>query len=1028
MELAAEFEMLFAQLAGSGHQDDLHLMMYATDASVYRQRPLAVIYPKNDSDVQKTLKWCSDHGISLTPRAAGTSLAGQCVSNGVVVDVSKHMNQILSFDQKGKTITVQPGVVRDDLNRFLAPHGLFFGPNTSTSSRCTIGGMVGNNSSGTTSIKYGVTRDKLVGLSGFMVDGTPVHFGLETQSDSPQKMSNATDNEWVEGGQEPIEHAADLKAVKSLKAAIFHELMDPVVREEIKSAYPHASIHRRNTGYALDLLADQWHEFHASGPRNKTQTPISAEDLNLLPLICGSEGTLMFSTAITLKLDVLPPSHNALVVLQYRELNDCMNDVVTAMNHDLYTCELMDDVVLDCTKSNALYNSYRFFVKDEPKAVLFCELRDEDQAGLKAQVDSILSDLKAQKRAYDLQVLYGEDIEKAIKLRTAGLGLLGAMVGDKKAVACIEDTAVDLQDLPEFIREFSAIMDEFNQKSVYYAHAGAGELHLRPILNLKDTADVQDFRAITTAVSALVKKYRGSLSGEHGDGIVRSEFIIEQIGEQNYARLKNIKSVFDPQGLMNPGKIVDPWSMDERLRAHQTKSTPAVKTKYDFSKEEGILRLSEQCNGSGDCRNSHEHGGMLCPSYQATKNERDTTRARANVLREVLSSRTTDAERWSSEALAQAFDLCVGCKACHNECPSKVDMATVKSELLFQRRKQGLSKGHDWFFGHSSLHYRTLMRLPSWIRGVVNTSFIGGLVKKKYQIAPQRSLPKFPRRSFTQTIIKNGWRRRQPHSFYLPSLLDPSGKPKQSADQPAKRLGRVYLWVDEFSDYLEPEIALDAQKLLSSLGYELECITGLNSARALLSKGYLDRAKSIIDNNLSYFEHHCQDGPVLGIEPSALYGLRDEYIRLASDQVLAQKISQKAQLVEEFLVQQMRQGLISEAQFSHEPLTLKLHLHCHQKSLGSVKDTFDLLNFPKGYSPRLIPSGCCGMAGSFGFEKQHYSVSQKMAELQLLPAVRRAEKDTVIVANGTSCRHQIRDGAHKTAVHPITALRWALRS
>ena len=978
-----DFDGLNNIIEGTCHSDALHLMMYATDASVYRNLPKAVVYPKTEQDVAATLKWCSQRGVSVTPRAAGTSLAGQCVGDGVILDVSRYLDKIIDFDANKKTVTLQPGVVRDDLNRYLKPHGLFFGPNTSTSSRSTIGGMVGNNSSGTTSIKYGVTRDKILAVSGYLSNGRPVTFQRKGYLEaSSSKATNSLDADF------------EIRTAHGLKSLVF-ELLEPTeARKQILDNYPKPSIHRRNTGYALDLLASQWND-----------SAISVDELNLLPLICGSEGTLMVTTSITIQLDELPPKHNALVVLQYKDLEHCMLDVVSAMRHDLHTCELIDDVVLDCTAQNTMYNAYRFFVKGTPKAVLFCELRDATQEGLAVQVEEFHGDLQVQNRAYDIQVLRGEEIDKAIKLRIAGLGLLGAMVGDKKAVACIEDTAVSLEDLPQFIRAFTDIMNAYNQKAVYYAHAGAGELHLRPILDLKQDPDKRDFRKITEAVSTLVKQYRGSLSGEHGNGIVRSEFIKAQIGQENYTRLRRVKTIFDPGGFLNPGKIVDPWPMDQRLRVDMTKNTPDVETTYDFSDQQGILRLSEQCNGSGDCRNSHEHHGMLCPSYQATKNERDTTRARANVLREVLSNGETQHERWGTKALHEAFDLCVGCKACHNECPSKVDMATVKSEMQHQRRKLGYSKKSDRFFGHNTLYYKYLFAAPAVFRTLLNSRITQKIVKTVYDIAPERSLPKFPNKSFTQRLVQS----------------------KRSYNVSKRKNQRVYLWVDEFSDYLEPEISQDAYDLLLSLGYEVTCITGLNSARALLSKGYLDKAKKLIDQNLDYFESTCIDGPILGIEPSALYGIHDEYIRLASDKEKAKKLKAKAFIVEEFLANELRQGSFGAKDFTEEPLELKLHLHCHQKSLGQVTDTFELLNLPTGYRPTIIPSGCCGMAGSFGFEKEHYQTSMAMAELHVLPATRKAKTETILVANGTSCRHQIHDGAQKTALHPITVLRRALK-
>ncbi|MDA9251258.1 FAD-binding oxidoreductase, partial [bacterium] len=589
------------QLKGTLFFDDLHKTIYATDASVYRKIPLAVAYPSSNQDIQQLVHFAQKNAISLIPRTAGTSLAGQCVGEGIVVDVSKHFTEIIALDIAAKTVKVQPGVIRDDLNNYLKPHGLFFGPNTSTSNRCMIGGMVGNNSSGTTSIQYGVTRDKVLALDCILSDGSQVSFS----SISKEAFIEKTKLDSLEG---------------SIYKELHSVLHNKEVQQEIRKQFPKPEIHRRNTGYALDELIDTT----VFGGNNA---------FNMCTLLSGSEGTLAFTTAITLQLDTLPPEKTAMLVTHYDSLEKGLLDVVHAMKHELYCCELMDDIILERTKENTMYRPYRFFVKGAPKAMLFLEVKAATALALEDKLTALQTTLAKEKLSYHNVVLYDQDVSKALHLRKAGLGLLGNMVGDKKAVACIEDTAVALEDLPSYIKEFTAIMKSYNQEVVYYAHAGAGELHLRPILNLKTKQGVSYFRSITTDVAHLVKKYKGSFSGEHGDGIVRSEFIPIVIGEKNYALLSVVKKAFDPNYIFNPGKITAPFKMDVSLRNDYKQDPPTINTAFNFDDFQGILRLAEKCNGSGDCRKTAAASGMMCPSYHATKNEKDTTRARANVLR-----------------------------------------------------------------------------------------------------------------------------------------------------------------------------------------------------------------------------------------------------------------------------------------------------------------------------------------------------------------------------------------------------------
>jgi len=964
---------------GEFFTDALHTKIYATDASVYRKIPLAVAYPKNEEAIQQLIDFAVKNNSSLIPRTAGTSLAGQCVGDGIVVDVSKYFTEIISVDTQRQTVTLQPGVIRDELNRYLKPFGLFFGPNTSTSNRCMIGGMVGNNSSGTTSIQYGVTRDKVLKLKTILSNGEEVVF----ETLSKEKFLQKTQIDTLEG---------------KIYKTIYNELISEEAQQEIWKEFPKPEIHRRNTGYAVDSLL------------NTTVFGEFKEEINLCKLLCGSEGTLAFTTEITLQLDPLPPQYTTMVATHYHTLGACLNDVIVAMQHNLHTCEMMDNVILDCTKKNKTYEPYRFFVKGNPKAILLLELKSNSEADLENQTSSLLDSLKLSNHSYHNPVLRGEEIEMAAELRKAGLGLLGNMVGDQKAVACIEDTAVALEDLPSYISEFSVLMKQYNQQAVYYAHAGAGELHLRPILNLKEGEGVEYFRKITTDVAKLCKKYRGSFSGEHGDGIVRAELIPLMIGKKNYELFKKIKTCFDPPNIFNPGKIVNAFKMDESLRYELNREEPNIETLVDFSDSEGILRLAEKCNGSGDCRKTADAAGAMCPSYHATKNEKDTTRARANALREVLTNNTS-ANKFNSEELKEVFDLCISCKACASECPSNVDISTAKAEFLYQYNKINGVSFSNKLMGKSTKLNKMASNFPQLANWFFRNGLTSKIIKKIGGIHSKRSLPKVSNNSFSNLI--------QEHKKQLFT--------NNPVDD--KTIKKVLLFVDEFSNYLDAEIALDSFLLLSGLGYKVEVIDNLDSGRALLSKGFLEEAKMAANKNIAFLKDEIsKEVPLVGIEPSAILSFRDEYLRLADDKISAEAISKNTFLIEEFLSAEIHNGTISAAQFTSEERNIKIHVHCHQKSQSNQKVTFDILNLPENYKPTIIPSGCCGMAGSFGYEKEHYDVSMKIGELKLFPAIRKAKDNTIFAANGTSCRHQIFDGTGRKALHPVTILRQALKN
>ena len=955
---------LHNSLSGDVLFDNLHKTLYATDASVYRKIPLAVAFPKDKNDIKTLIAFATKNNITLIPRTAGTSLAGQCVGDGIVVDVAKHFTNILSFNEQAKTITLQPGIVRDSLNVFLKPYGLFFGPNTSTSNRCMMGGMVGNNSSGSTSIKYGVTRDKVLEIDAILSDGSTAVF-KEITSD---EFINKTKENTLEG---------------RIYKSIYAELSSEENQQEIKKEFPKPEIHRRNTGYAVD-------EFLTSDLFSGTEPTI-----NVAKFLSGSEGTLAFSTSITLQLDDVPPAESIMVCSHFKSINESLIATVAAMKHNLYNCELMDKTILDCTKNNRELAKNRFFLQGDPEAVLMLEVSAKTIEEAEVLADNLIATLKKNNFGYHHPKIFGEDIAKVHYLRKAGLGALGNMIGDRKAVACIEDTAVALEDLPNYIVEFTEIMDKYQQNAVYYAHAGAGELHLRPILNLKKKEDVVLFRKITTETAELVKKYKGSFSGEHGDGIVRAEFIPLMIGEQNYQLLRRIKKAFDPNNVFNQGKITDAFSMDENLRYDVDRKEPAIKTIQDFSDSEGILKLAEKCNGSGDCRKPVEAGGTMCPSYRATKNEKDTTRARANTLREFLTN-SDETNKFNHEELKEVFDLCLSCKACASECPSNVDIATMKAEFLYQYQETNGYTLRNHLFANNVKYNK----LGSIAPGLTNLVLSTSLAKAFMGIAQERKVPKLA----PKTLKK--WYQKQPKS---------------------KNTKNVYLFCDEFTNFYDVEIGKDAFYLFKKLGYNLQIINHEESGRSFISKGFLKEAKTVCNLNVEIFKDIITaQSPLIGVEPSAILTFKDEYIRLADDKKSAEKIAENVFTFEEFLAKELENKNIDVALFTSEKKDIKIHGHCHQKALSGTHSSFQVLNIPKNYSVTLISSGCCGMAGSFGYEKEHYAVSMQVGEDTLFPKVRNYSADTEIAAAGTSCRHQIFDGTKRIAKHPITILKEAL--
>ncbi|MCB0603012.1 MAG: FAD-binding protein [Saprospiraceae bacterium] len=964
------------KIQGELATDELSQILYATDASVYREMPLGVVYPREEQDIAALIQIASAYHLSLIPRTAGTSLGGQCVGHGLVVDVSRHLHKILELDVENRRVTVQPGVIRDDLNRFLAPHGLFFGPNTSTANRCMIGGMVGNNSCGSTSIVYGSTRDHVHSLAGYLSDGSPVTFGPLDLEEVNQHM----DQEDFSG---------------TLYRHLINRLDKTEVRDNIRQWYPKESIRRRNNGYAIDTLIRQ-QPFDPDG-----------DPLNLAKMVCGSEGTLMLITRITLDLDELPPVSGAMVCVHFADLLESMEAVVPIMKMKPFACELMDKAILDCTKGSRAQEKNRFFLQGDPEAVLMVEFRAATEKAALAMAEDLIIILKEHHFGFAYPLVTGKDIHRVMSLRQAGLGILSNIPGKKKAVACIEDTAVAITDLKDYIRDFSELMASFHQQSIYYAHAGDGEIHLRPVLDLKEARDVAHFRSISEASARLVRKYRGSLSGEHGIGRVRAEFLPDSIGPDNYALLQEIKQVWDPGYVFNPGKIVDAPPMDAALRYTVNQPEPSFPTAFAFGSLNGMLGEAERCNGSGDCRKSTEAGGTMCPSYQATLDEKHTTRARANALREYMTRSAGLENPLDHPELLEVLDLCLSCKGCTGECPSNVDMAAMKSEFLYQYyRFHRRPRGHYFILNNDRL-----ARLGGLVPGIANWAmkhhWLGRLIRNVMAVAPERSLP---------AIAPHTW-----WSLYKRESGRLSAGSKDTI---------VYFLIDEFTNYFEPHIGMQAMQLMHRLGYPVRAMSPVSTGRAAISKGYLDIAKDLAEKQIRRYQPLLKkDVVLLGLEPSAILSFRDEYPRLLrdEDQAVANQLVGKAWLVEEFLVQAWHNGLIDASRFDQKSRHLLVHGHCHQKALAGIEPTLEALSIPTGHHVELIPSGCCGMAGSFGYEPEHFSTSIKVGELVLFPALRQAGKDQLVVASGTSCRHQILDGVNMRALHPVEVLSLALK-
>jgi FAD/FMN-containing dehydrogenase/Fe-S oxidoreductase len=948
-------------LRGEVRFDATSRRLYSTDASIYQIEPLGVVIPRTVEDVHVTVQVAGEMRIPITARGGGTSLSGQSIGPGLVLDCSKYLNHILAIDPAARVARVQPGVVLDQLNRALASHHLQFGPEVATSSRANLGGMIGNNSAGSRSIVYGKTMDHVRRLDAVLADGTCAAFG---------PLSAA---EW--------EGRAGLPTAEG---ALYRSLQQVVLdnTDEIRRRFPR--ILRRVSGYNLDVLDRGLMAFrdgHA-GPA-----------VGMHQLVVGSEGTLAVVTEAELNLLPRPPARG-LLVPHFASLGAAMDALAACLEFQPSAVELMDRMLIDLARNNLSLKDTMQAVQGRPAALFMVEFSGDSEAEVADRVE------KLQKRLHGASGLTAmvPALDAALRnplwnLRSAAVPLLLGLPGDRKPVTFVEDTAVAPEHLPEFVARFQDVLSRHGTNGAFYGHASVGCLHIRPVLNLKSVDDVARMRRITEDITDLVLEFGGALSGEHGDGLARSEWNRKMFGERVYQAFCRVKQTFDPHNLLNPGKVVNAPAMTENLRygAGYTPEEPA--TLFDYARQEGFVRSIELCNGSGVCRKLK--GGTMCPSFRATLDEKDSTRGRANALRLALAGdRPLSAmrQKWVYEVL----DLCLMCKACKSECPSNVDMAKLKAEFLhFYYKDRSRPVGHRLM---TSIHRLNQLGAPlaPLVNWVQDTRLGRWLLEKAAGIDRRRSLPLLHR-----DHARRWFARRQPAAS-------------------AGRAGRVLLLDDCFNTYNEPEVMRAAVNVLEAAGYRAELVGLTCCARPMISKGLLTQARQLIQMQAPQLAARVADGtPILGLEPSCLLTLADEWPELVPglDTV---RIARAAELADHWLARQGTNGALQLPLRRREERCV-LHGHCHQKALVGAGGSAAALRLIPGMQVDVLDSGCCGMAGSFGFERAHYDLSVQIANLELLPALK-AQPHALVAAPGTSCRHQIKDLAQRRAWHPLEVL------
>jgi FAD/FMN-containing dehydrogenase/Fe-S oxidoreductase len=951
---------LARECEGEVRADSYTRHLFSRDASMYAIEPLAVLSPRHEADVVAALGVAREHGTSITARGAGTSLAGQTVGAGVVLDFSRHMDGILELDPAQALARVGPGLVQDALNRAAGRHGLMFGADTSTSNRATLGGMIGNNSSGTHSVRFGTTRDHVRSLRAVLADGSRVH--LEAVND--------------------VERARRATAM-TLEGELYRGLPEIVERHRAVIARDHPTFWRQAGGYRLDRLAQKDVPF------------------DLAKFVVGSEGTLVLVTEAELHL-IPRPAAQAIAVGHFHSTTEAIEASRAAIGHEAAAIELMDHMILELSERRPEYAALSSILNGRPQALLFVTFFGDTDAQASAAVERLADAWSRDGHGYHtLRATSPEDRAALLKVRKASLGLLmAASSGGRRPLAFIEDTAVPPERLPEYVAEFAAVLQRHGLRAGFYGHCSVGCLHIRPFVDLGDPDQVATMHAVAEEIVALVARYDGVNSSEHGDGLARSEFNPVVFGKPLYAAMGEVKRLFDPAGRLNPGKIVDAAPMTEHLRDASLPPAPPLATTLRFA-EGGMRAAADRCMNIGACRKTD--AGVMCPSFMATRDERHATRGRANALVKALSMPDPRAAL-GDERLHEIMDLCLECKACQRECPLSVDMASLKSEFLAQYQDIHGTPVRSRLFGA----VRQLNRIGAATAPLSNLpgrlAPVRRVLDARLGIAAERPLPRFDR----NTLMR--WFARRPA---------PVG--------PFPR-GELVFLADSFTSYTEPDVGRACVELLERAGWQVRLESRGCCGRASLSKGLLAQARSMASALVDRLAPAAAAGlPIVGCEPSCVSTLREDYARLLGESADVRQVVGQARLVPELLVEAIDDGSLRLDPAALAGRHIILHPHCHERALGADRATRELLERIPGATIEQLDAGCCGMAGSFGFESEHYELSMQIGSLRLFPSLAAADPGTLVAASGVSCRQQIAHGTSRQARHPAVLIREALR-
>ena len=953
VETGSLVQELKGLIEGEVRFDPMTRALYSTDASIYQVEPIGVVLPRSEEDVIAVVETAASHGVPVLPRGGGTSLAGQAVGRAVVLDFSKYMRRVIEIDADQEWVRTEPGIILDELNQQLAPHGVQFAPDPSTSNRGNVGGALGNNSCGAHSILWGKTVDNVAELQVVLSDGSRTKLGPLTR----EQIDSRVRSERLEGD-------------------IYRRLakIGEADREEILARYP--KIQRRVSGYNLDEL-------------------IGDDGFDSARFVVGSEGTLV--TITQAKLKVVPlPRFKGLAVLHFRDVNESMEATVAALELEPAAVELVDEMIVRQAQSNLAYSRMMDFVEGEPGALLLAEFHGDSEAEVESKLDGIEKRMAAGGLGYAVRRLTDPAQQARVwAVRKAGLGLMMNVTGDAKPLPFVEDTAVAPEHLPEYVRRFDEIVRDHGTTAGYYGHASVGCLHIRPLIDLKRGEDIGRMESISAAVSDLVLEFGGAMSGEHGDGLVRSGWNEKMFGPRIYEAFRSVKAAFDPQGIMNPGKIVDSPPMTNNLRYTPDYRPLQLRTGLGYSSEGSFAGAVEMCNGQGACRKVTS--GTMCPSYMVTRDEEHSTRGRANALRAALSG-ALPVDSLTSRRLYDVLDLCLECKGCKAECPSNVDMAKLKYEFLDRYHKANAYPLRNRIFGSIAALGRAgsfMAPLSNWL---LESDGGRDLLDRYAGIDRRRQLPSFSSQTFEQWFRARG----------------------EASEQEGAR-GTVVLLPDTFTNYNHPELGRAAVKVLERLGYSVVVPKMVCCGRPMLSAGMIDKARANAAANVDAIHPYVQKGArVAGLEPSCILTFRDEYLDLLEDDDRVSSIADASMLIEEIVAEAMGDG--AELSPVREPGRVLFHGHCHQKALVGTGTAMEVLRSIPGCDAEEIESGCCGMAGSFGMEKEHYDVSMRIGEQGLFGPIRAAGDGVTVVSEGVSCRQQIADGTGASAKHLVELL------